>query len=522
MAPRISIVVLVVASFLFPFVFSRGKSITYDEVVHVPAGYSYLRTGEVVLNPMHPPLVKELAALPLLFREIEMPADPGGRDLRMLVTYQWRFGRMFFDRNDVKRIMEACRPPVILLSLGLAVVIAAWSYELWGPRGAVVSLLLYVFDPTITAHAQLVTTDVPLAFFGASFLFSLRRYLREPSTAWLVASGLSLGLALATKFSAVVLPPVALVLMLAHRITTAPRSRALLATGTAFAVLCMCAASVVWATYFFPSDPLFYWRGLEALQIDHHPDVDHVILGEPTTRRDPHYFLLAWLLKTPVPTIVVVGAAAALLLRGRSAGWRDEAFLLLPTLALVMAVSFLSDNLGVRYLIPCYPFLFVFAGRVALLAPSVRSWPAAALAGLIAWLVVSFAIITPDHLSYFNEIAGGARRGPEWLDDSNVDWGQGLIQLRDYVEARGLADYSLCHFGSLSPRHYGLEGKLVPWPELLQPPQGTVIASAHYVARARAVLHLQYGDGSENWIAHTKPAAIVGHAYYVYEAPRST
>jgi hypothetical protein len=191
--------------------------------------------------------------------------------------------------------------------------------------------------------------------------------------------------------------------------------------------------------------------------------------------------------------------------------------LLVPPLVFAIAVSAFAPNLGVRYLIPCYPFLFIFAGRLGLVLTPAKPWMAAGVLSLLTWQAVSFAAVSPDHLSYFNEAAGGPRRGPEWLSDSNVDWGQGLIQLRDYVEERGLRDYSLCYFGSISPRRYGLEAERIQWRDALKPPRKTLIVSSHYVARIRALLSLEYDDGPENWIAHAEPTTIVGHAFYVYE-----
>jgi hypothetical protein len=127
-------------------------------------------------------------------------------------------------------------------------------------------------------------------------------------------------------------------------------------------------------------------------------------------------------------------------------------------------------------------------------------------------------VIYPDHLSYFNQIAGGYRHGPEWLDDSNVDWGQGLIQLREYLETRKLENYSLCYFGSAEPLYYGIAGRNVTDEVPLSPPVGTkLILSGHYVARMRALAPRHISNERQNWLSKAVPKAIVGHAYYVYE-----
>ena len=514
------------AALVLPLAFSLRKSITYDEVVHLSAGYSYLETGEVVLNPMHPPLVKELAAVPLLFLGARMPATEQEIEQAVFTTYQWRFGKLFFDLNDVQAILPWCRLPAIALSFGLAALVTVWSLQLWGARGALFSLFLYVTDPTITAHSQLITTDVPLACFATLFFFLFRRALRSDAAAPLLASGVALGLALATKFSAILLLPLALGFWMWSRASIREHGESvrswgarLLGAALSFGGLVIVAALVVWATYLFPSDPAFYWNGLNSLESDHRAGFDYVLMGEILEGRNPRYFPIAWLLKTPLPTILLLASSVVLFLRGRRAASLEEASLIVPAVAFAAFVTAFAPSLGVRYLIPVAPFLYVFAGRLALVLSARKPAVAAFVGALLVWQATAFAMIAPDHLSYFNELAGGARRGPEWLDESNVDWGQGLIQLREYLEREGVAEYAICHFGSVSPEIYGITGHRIPWRRALRPPRHTLFLSAHYVARVRAVLALEYGDAAENWIAHAQPTAIIGHAYYRYDPP---
>jgi hypothetical protein len=180
--------------------------------------------------------------------------------------------------------------------------------------------------------------------------------------------------------------------------------------------------------------------------------------------------------------------------------------------------SLSAEPLGVRYWIPCFPFLFIATGRVAPMLRHTRSWAVGTLCALCAWLVIEFAAIWPDHLAYFNQSVGGYRGGLAWLDDSNVDWGQGLIELRDYLEAHPVGDYNLCYFGNINPKVYGIRGRLVWFDSLLEPPApGVWIFSADCMARMQAHLRIRYGDGPLNWLGFVEPKAIVGHAYYVYE-----
>src|SRR5262245_48311841 len=309
-AVRAAQVLLVTLAFTIPVIIMRDKSVTSDETAHLPAGYSYLTTRVVKLNPMHPPLVKELAALPLLALDPIVPVDPATLAKQDFpLTYQWEFGKHFLGGQDADRLLFWGRVPAVLLSVGLAVLVMLWAQRLWGPIAGLVALALYVFDPTITAHAQLVTTDVGMAFFGTLFLYLLRRYLDRPSWTRLIVAGLALGLALGAKFSGVVLVPIAAFLVLlaawrdreqartpnegaqqgrgarrrAQRLAPAvrptvanpliggPRSVRLLCVVGATALLAVLASIVVWALYFFPADPLFYWKGLQTVNKDHNP-----------------------------------------------------------------------------------------------------------------------------------------------------------------------------------------------------------------------------------------------------------
>ncbi len=118
---------------------------------------------------------------------------------------------------------------------------------------------------------------------------------------------------------------------------------------------------------------------------------------------------------------------------------------------------------------------------------------------------------------------GGWRCGPRWLDDSNVDWGQGMKQLRTWLAAHPpQGPLRLGYFGSIRPETYGVEAMGVRVDDLLVPPQpGVYVLSAHVLARALARLRELHGDGPENWLLHARLSAIVGHAYYVYDIPET-
>jgi Dolichyl-phosphate-mannose-protein mannosyltransferase len=537
---------------LFQLITIREKSPSYDEVTHLPAGYSYLSTREIRLNPQHPPLVKEICAIPLLFfpmkpdllRELQSHEDNAK-------GYEWTFGRKFLFSQNADFILFLGRIPVLLFSVGLAALLMFWAGDLWGSRAGLIALVWYLFDPTVMAHSQFITTDLGCAFFSTLFLYCLRRYFQKRETNWLVFSGISLGLALGAKFSAVILIPITLVLSLLkvwhHRtrkpsvsadeedhgtgvsngpekITTrySKNSRILVqilqALGTCLVILGL-ASLVLWVIYFCPSDPLFYVKGIRRVNQDRQTNYLFYLLGQWRENRWLSYFLIAWLVKTPLPFLILFSFAVVLFVRRRVADWLDELFLALPAVGYFLGYTFWADNLGVRYLIPCFPFLFIFAARIASQSLLDSRSILVGMAVLLSWQAFEFVAIAPDHLSYFNQIAGGSRNGYKWLDDSNVDWGQGIIQLVRYLNQHTpLTPYHIYYFGTADLAYYGIEATHIGDPStLLQPSRGTLIISAHWLARLRAGLAQLYGSGRENWLLHARPKEIIGHAYYVYE-----
>src|SRR3990172_5351536 len=222
-----------------------------------------------------------------------------------------------------------------------------------------------------------------------------------------------------------------------------------------------------------------------------------------------YYFIVVWLLKTPIPSILFITASIGLYLARHRANLLEEAFLVAPFTGYLIFYSVWGDNIGIRYMIPCFPFMFVFAARLLpLLKGHGRPIRLACFAGIF-WLVTEWVSITPDHLSYFNQIAGGSENGVEWLDNSNVDWGQGLKQLRDYLLKSQIHDYAYCYFGTGRPQYYGIKGRRITDMDFfIRPTRGIVILSAQCIPRGRDILDKVFGRNPLNWLRQQKPVAI--------------
>lgn len=178
------------------------------------------------------------------------------------------------------------------------------------------------------------------------------------------------------------------------------------------------------------------------------------LCGEYSNTGWRSYFPVAFAIKTPVGTmLLILAGGAALLLRKRSA---SDGILLWGLLAFGVTyggyVTASPLNIGHRHLLPLYGVLYVFSGAAA-------SWwtsrPGRVLVGgALAWLIAANLYIHPQYLSYFNELIGGPRRGHRYLADSNIDWGQDLLRLAAYARQHPQEQIKLAYFGSAVPREY--------------------------------------------------------------------
>lgn len=212
---RAVLIVAIILSihFSLSLVVSSQESMTFDEKAHIPSAFSYVRFGDMRLNPEHPPLLKDLAGLFLLPLNLDFPlASP---EWQTGINEQWLVGDMFVNCsrpaitcNDADTILFFSRIPITIIAVLLGLMIFVWSRELGGTIAGLIALTLYAFDPNVIAHNHYVTTDLgSAAFIFASFFFFVR-FLKNPTARAILYSGVFLALAELAKFSAVLLFPI--------------------------------------------------------------------------------------------------------------------------------------------------------------------------------------------------------------------------------------------------------------------------------------------------------------------------
>ena len=200
-------VLLLVIVFLLSFFGMKGDSATMDEMSHIPAGYSYLTQKDFRINPEHPPLVKDLSAVPLLFLDLNFPEDH--TSWTQGTNEQWTFGSQFlyYSGNNPDQIIFWARIPMILLLIFLGWFIFRWAKELAGNKVALFVLTLFSFSPTFLAHGRLVTTDVAAALGVVMASYFWIKFLRNPSKKNIIFAGLIFGVSMLLKFSIVLVIP---------------------------------------------------------------------------------------------------------------------------------------------------------------------------------------------------------------------------------------------------------------------------------------------------------------------------
>ena len=183
----------------------RNDSVTMDESPHIVSGYSYLKLQDFRLNPEHPPLIKDIAAVPLLFLDVNFPADHPA--WTSMVNAQWDLGPQFLYRsgNDPDKLIAWGRIGPTLLTLLFGWFVFMWARALFGAKWGLFTLALFVFSPTIMAHGRLITTDIAAAFAFFIAIYYYVKLLKNPSRKNLVIAGIAFAIAQLLKFSLVLL-----------------------------------------------------------------------------------------------------------------------------------------------------------------------------------------------------------------------------------------------------------------------------------------------------------------------------
>lgn len=547
---------------------------TSDEGAHLAAGMEWLDAGVYMFETLHPPLARVAVALGPYLSGLRLT---GEADV-------WAEGNnLLHARNRYLYNLALARLGVLPFFLLAIALVWLWSRRMVGDAAAIMATALFTTLPPVLAHAGLATTDMSLAACLAAWLLAFQAWLEKPSdglgpalvsghagpsfipgraSTWRpkssAALGLWTGLALLSKFSALIFLPCCAVALLAWRWVVSDRATepgdrtSKRVTGQA-AVIALVAFLVIWGGYRFsfrllanepgvhpeigrfigktgrlhdtayfiaekiPIPAGQFLLGIKDVVVKNRQGHVSYLLGEVRVTGWWYYFPVAIAVKTPLPFLVLAAAGLVLLLRRsvREKEWR----LLAPgvaSAAIVLACLPSSITIGLRHVLPIYPLLAIPAGFAAVTlwkSSRPRLLGRVTVMALLLWQAGASVAAHPDYLAYFNELAG--RQPDRILVGSDLDWGQDLLRLSADLRSRGIQKVNLAYYGTADLTRHGL-----PAFQVLPPYR----RATGWIAISE--ISLKTGNGRAPydgyaWLRAYKPVALVGRSIRLYYLPQS-
>ncbi|MEK7555252.1 MAG: glycosyltransferase family 39 protein [Patescibacteria group bacterium] len=605
---------------------SLKESATMDELAHIPSGYGYARYLDYRLNPEHPPLVKALSALPLLFQNLNFPTDKSS--WRTDVNGQWVAGAQFLyeSGNDADKIVGWARLGPMLLTLLLVIFIYIWARELIGRWWALLPTFLFSFSPAVLAHGHYVTTDIGAALGIFLAIYYFVKFLFSPSRKHLIWAGLAFGIAQLIKFSAVLLIPFfifLIIIFLIWKINLEWRKillHFLKCAGQLISIFII-GYALVYAVYFLftfnypvekqvsdtktiltsfadgpaPSNKICdlnhnklrcladiniimsenrltrplaeYMLGVLMVMQRSSGGNTAYFLGEVSASGWWYYFPMVFILKEPIPSMILIGLAFLLGLWSIIKNLKPKTYKLktfsdyigthFAEFSMISFVIFYwlysiksPLNIGIRHILPTMPFIYILTASalkkwtIRKMINDERLWKRIAktifnliktsfkgvvIAVLIIWYLTEVLFATPHYLSYFNQFGGGVESGYKYVVDSNYDWGQDLKRLKIFVE-KNLSNndkIAIDYFGGGNSKYYLGENKVEYWQSSKGNPKeegiNWIAISINNLQGAIGKLHqgqLRNPEDEYRWLKALKdpykPDAKAGTSIFIY------
>jgi Dolichyl-phosphate-mannose-protein mannosyltransferase len=558
---------LLVGIFWIQLAFSvHRNSFTWDEDDHIYSGYMSWKHGDFGLNPEHPPLVKLVAALPLLHLPVKMPALQN----RFFKLEGFLGGKEFFFNNDADGMLFRARLAVSLFAVLLAVLVFLVAKEMFGLWAGFIALGLLAFDPNFLAHGAVVGTDAGLSCFLFASIYAFYRYVKAPSAGRLAAAGLATGLAISTKHTAILVFPMLAMLAVCEifrRDNTVDstqrdaKGKRTVRLAAALLLITVISIGVLWAFYGFRYEPRAnrlamnptYAEFVKSMSRPHdvwllstvgrfHLLPESYLYGLADVRKMSDfyrsfvfgkiypqgvwfYFPVAFAIKSSLAFLILLLLAIWAMATRKFTAWREIRFLTIPPAFYLLVAMVAGMNIGLRHILPMYTFLIVLVGGAAwALIQTNRRW-AYAIVVLLIFQAVSTTRTFPAYMAYANELWGGPTQTYKYLTDSNVDWAQQLKATKRYLDDRGVKNCWFVYFGEgvIDYSYYGIPCKPLPTPDAMwtgefaeAPPaiDGPVLISAGCLSG------WEFGPGVLNpyeQFKSLKPAAVIDFGVFVFD-----
>ncbi len=539
-----------------------------DELAHIPAGYSYATLRDLRLNPEHPPLVKWFSGVTARLGEnFNFPA--GDPLFQTGINEQWDLGAKFLyeSGNNPDKLIFAARVGPIILTLLLGWFLFLWARDLLGAGWGLFLLFLFVFSPNFLAHGNLVTTDIGATLGVVVALLYFTKFLRNPTNGNLLKCALALGIAFLLKFTTLLLVPVLIIAtVLWALITEKSKVKGVLIWLFKLSLVGLAAILIVAGVYQFLiasypqekqiADASFILRGSQSqilktavFGLSETPafrglgyyfqgllmNLQRAEGGNTAYFLDAvsnkgwwYYFPVVYLLKEPLPLLILFfSALAAGLINLKKLGFPRTGYLRenfdYVVMLLFVVVYWASSiqaklNIGIRHIFPAIILMWLLSLR------QIKNWQFAWKVGFLSilavWYLAEFFLASPHYLAYFNQLAGGPANGYKYVVDSNLDWGQDLKYLRDYVFEKGIPKIKVDYFGAGRPSYY-LGERYEPLRADDGPQKGWVAVSATFLQteRGEPIPNFPGPCCRYRWLDQYEPVAKIGYSIFVYKIP---
>ena len=475
---------LLFAAFASQLVYHAVRaSATVDEPFHILAGHRQWQCGDFGINPEHPPLAKFIATAPLNFFGMltEPPWECGSQLTSKFDGFS--YGSTFVVENGIDRVVISTRLAASLISILLALLVFLATREMFGRWEALTALAIVAFEPNLIAHGSQVTTDMAMSATAFGAVYALYRFGKHQTWARFSIVAFAMGLMLAAKHSAVIFVGILFVLLLADTVlfrrSEISLPRKLLKQVATFAAMFLIGMTILWSFYGFryraipnetaptisvadfikengrPESVQSFPARVTVMLSSSHLFPESYVLGMadviawgsrncwlfgqtyPTGKW--FYFPVAFAVKSNIALLFLLPVGLIFLYFTRDK-WREGMFLLVPVIVFFAFASSSNFNTGVRHILPIYGFLIVTASAGAVwLCRRLRAFRYLLIA-LIVFNAAAAIRTAPSYLAFANDLWGGLDQTHRIFADSNVETGQSMKLVSEYLASEGVQD----------------------------------------------------------------------------------
>jgi len=557
-----SLVICLLGAFAFQLWFHATRtSATVDEPDHILAGHRHWQCGDFGINPEHPPLLKLLATAPLNFRGLsEPPWECGSKFTSKFDTFS--YGSTFLVENGIDSILISTRLAASLMSMLLVALVFLAAWEMFGRWEALTALAIVAFEPNLIAHGSIVTTDMAISATSFAAIYALYRFGKEQTWLRFLVVGAAFGLMLSAKHSAVIFVGILFALLIADTIlfrgakTNLPNR--LFRQIVAFVGIFLIGLAILWSFYGFryyatpnAAEPAvsvadyikengrpesitsFPARVTEAISYTRIFPESYVLgmadviawgtrncwlFGKAYPTGKWFYFPIAFLVKSSIALLLLL-PIGLILLCFTPEKRHEGMFLLVPAIVFFLFASSSNFNTGVRHILPIYAPLIVLVSAGAIWLCRKFHYLRYVLVALLLYNAAAAVRTAPSYLAFANDLWGGYENTHWIFSDSNIDTGQSMKLVSEYLAREGVEDCWISTFvhpemiGSVQPcRNLPSGTRIMVSRNLIDPIppviEGTVLLSVIEVPPR----------GGDEFVPITKsePIAFIGGNTFVY------